>query len=195
MKHRVGWTGGFDSTFHVLDLLDRGETVEAHYLGMDRSWRKEVHEKEARLRIVAALPAEMRNRLDLVEPMETWDAQAVETFRKLHEEHEEESFDRMEQGISGQIPALAAWLQTLGHGMELIYVADDFREPHGDYHRFALRWLERFGANLPKVDRRKASFLDGRFDDLLGETWSCNGLDDLAEPCGRCGSCQSRIIP
>lgn len=67
MTRQILWTGGFDSTYLVVDALLAGDHVRAitwRGWGMnDESWQKLQNEDEARRRIVAALPIELRRRL------------------------------------------------------------------------------------------------------------------------------------
>lgn len=81
--------------------------------------------------------------------------------------------------------------------IETGHVADD-----DSVQRTVVRaFLERAGLQLPLARLTKRRLLADAtrrgFAHLLALTWTCDGLWDESDvwPCGRCESCQHRIIP
>ncbi len=191
MPMRVLWSGGFDSTYLVLSLLAQGERVRAIYLTQDLAWQKQLRETEARRRILAALPPELRAHLDAqAEPErlreDVWArrARVDDELFKIGEER------------SPQLPLLCAYGQIEGRAAAAFVFGDETLR-----HPKHVRALETSGISLQLAGLTKSDALhDARrrgFEHLLALTWSCEAENNVARfgPCGTCAPCRSRIMP
>jgi hypothetical protein len=192
---RILWSGGFDSTFLVLDALTRGERVEPFYVqqATEPVWQKQRRECAALESIVSRLPRGYRARLTklprapFIVYRDVWGE-----YRKLDKELRQIAGD----DYSPQLPLLAAVAHEL-HGVEMAFVAGDSSIQHEASRLFmAAHQIE-----SPLAGKHKGELLrdaDHRgFGHLLRLTWSCEGDALAAEhgPCGECGPCKARIIP
>jgi len=196
----VLWTGGWDSTFRVLDLLARDEgLIQPHYV-RDRkraSSEIEVETIEAirgranRRFGERILPPKLREKTDLEVPEQvaTW-------FRALNERFR----------LGSQYTWLSQYsLSETGGRLELCVHVDD------KAHK-AISWAQRNRDNegatglveavdglllsrfrfpildVSKIGMQQAAREAG-FDDLLELTWFCHEPTRDGRPCGFCGPC------
>lgn len=196
MTHRrILWSGGFDSTYLVVDALVAGHHVEAIRSDGWQDVHKAVKENIARLRIVAALPAELRAHLDEREENHT-----AFIFPNIWQAHDELTAAVGGDWTSAQNGVLFLMPEIVGPRCEVGIVKDD----NTAGQPAVLSVLNLRGLDFPLVERTKADLWeDARrrgFDDLLAMTWSCEGPGDrgvlglMAEPCGECTPCRLRII-
>lgn len=189
-RRRVFWSGGFDSTAWLLELLRRGDRVEAHYAptGSDE-WQKKHREMDARARILAALPAAWRSRLSIAESVPYDWALHAEMLKDWHEVDDQ----RKAGWWSSQGPLLSAVGRLVG-GADALYIGTELIPEVADLFR-------RSGVRLPLLGVGKPAILDHAqrtgVDGLLALTWSCEGENDetIDRACGLCTPCQKRIIP
>lgn len=193
MTRRVFWTGGFDSTFRVLDLLRRGERVEALYLLDDPHWNKRVQEVDARERIARAIPAELRRNLLVQRP--EYDAAVWARHETLKLEREWAEY-RTQMFSSQQNTLLVAGAEALGDGIEVSLVSDDAGSADLEAMSMTIRASGKFSYPLLNVSKRSMLRVATkyRFDHLLRMTWSCEEATSTT-PCGKCECCLKRIIP
>lgn len=192
-SRRILWSGGFDSTWLVVDALLAGARVEAvTWTGSGRlrpPSGKAIQEEAARASIVEALPPALRGRLGLAAGA---DAQLDGLIGPLWDEL---VAAQPGEWWSPQNYVLAALPRSVGHA-EAGIVADDRTARQAG----VLGVLAREGVSTPIVARGKADLLaDARargFEDLLALTWSCEAPDHAAllAPCGRCEACLARIV-
>jgi 7-cyano-7-deazaguanine synthase in queuosine biosynthesis len=195
-RRTILWTGGFDSTWLVVDSLLRGEAVRAvAWLGGSRyvlPRDKARNEAAARARIEHALPAALARRLDVeVHRDNQVDGEAMSAVWNELWGAAPGVWWSPQNAILGMLPAV------LGGPVAAGLVADDPTAAQAG----VLRVLREHGVELPIVERRKAELLDDArargFDELLALTWSCEGSGPLASTtgCGECGPCRERILP
>ena len=210
---RLLWTGGWDSTYRLLDaLLVRGRSVRPYYL-TDPGRPSTTYERTAMDRIAAALAGKNSDAAArLAPPVVTSvadllpDADITARFERL----------RARSHLGGQYDWLARF--ALQHGLddlELSIHRDDraaeFLQRHvvregaetGDpYHRLRvppadddLRIFERFRFplfDLTKRDMERGARRAG-FIDLMELTWFCHVPTPDGRPCGRCNPCRYTI--
>lgn len=185
----VLWSGGFDSTFRVLQLLIKGKQVQPIYAVDTPDWSKRIRETAARKAIRHQLPLNLSRRLasDLIVPMEDvlWQKE-----RKLFSQ-------TFGPAYSPQLPWLIATVDAIKKPTEMLLVQDDFttRQPA------QLAILHQHGIKLPLSQFTKADLYHLAeqlgFSSLLDLTWSCDADygGTSGRPCGKCDSCKERIIP
>jgi hypothetical protein len=187
-----------DSTALVVEALRAGEGVEPFYVEMDPGWQKQRREREARERVRAAMPSDLRNRLapdQVVQLREIWPRTeandlALYTWRRNNLGSAAQAAD-----YSPQVPAIAA-VGELFPGIETGYLATDA----SICDRYQREFLARH-VGLPLAHISKAALLAraraAGFLDLLDLTWSCEGenFETVDGPCGRCLPCSARILP
>ncbi len=199
MTHRrILWSGGFDSTFLVIDALLAGHHVEAIRSDGWQDVHKSVKENIARLRVAAALPAELRRHLDEREENHVAYLTGHDRIWQAHDELN--AAIAADDWTSAQNGVLYMMPDIIGPRVEVGLVADD----HTAQQPAVLAVLAKRGVDFPLVGQSKADlWLDAKrrgFDHLLTMTWSCegpenNGVKNLwAEPCGNCTPCRLRII-
>jgi hypothetical protein len=207
------WTGGWDSTYRLLDtLLVRGKSVQPYYL-TDPGRPSTAYERTAMDRIAAAVARRNPDAAArLAPPIVTGvahlrpDAEITARFERL----------RGRSHLGGQYDWLARF--ALQHGLddlELSIHRDDraaeFLQRHvvregvetGDpYYRLRtpptdddLRIFERF--RFPLFDLTKREMERGArrsgFIDLMELTWFCHVPTPDGRPCGRCNPCRYTI--
>ena len=201
----VFWTGGWDSTYRVLDLsLARGRRVLPHYLidPVRASTAAEIRaigriKEEAERRGAQILPLRVTARFDVPA-----DAEVTNAFKRL----------RTHGHLGGQYDWLSRYARSLGTGgqhpaLELSVHRDDKAEVFLRDHVVrdeAGRWTLSpdasddlhavFGAlrfpilDLTKQDMDAAASTAG-FADLLEMTWFCHSPRG-GRPCGICPPCR-----
>ncbi|OOC50980.1 MULTISPECIES: hypothetical protein [Thioalkalivibrio] len=194
------WTGGWDSTFRVLDLLARCDgTIQPHYLrDRDRaSWKLEVETMEA-IREHAnrrfgsrILPPKLSDRTDIEVP-----EQVKAWFRLLNQQFR----------LGSQYIWLSQYsLNETDGRLELCVHVDDkahkaisWAQSHRDREEAteiveAVDGLLLSTFHFPILDMSKIGMQraarDAGFDDLLDRTWFCNKPTLDGRPCGFCGPC------
>lgn len=187
---RILWTGGFDSTWLVVDALLDGYRVDAvvwRGYGMQPGWQKVDNEDEARRRITWELPGDLQRRL-------RERAEADYGFLYPHVRAVWEELHERQPVFSAQNMILAALPKLVGPS-EAAFVSDDW-EHDSAVQREVLR---REGVSTPIADRSKRALLAdaGRrgFNDLLAVTWSCEATSEYTGPvpCGECEPCRHRL--
>lgn len=191
MTRKILWSGGFDSTALVVDALRRGEKVEPYYVVTSEHWQKQIREREAIGRILAALPPEMR-RLVVKEPTEAPSLREVWTgFCEVDAEFRQ----RTAGWFSQQAAYMAAAADQIGGEIEMALVQGDhaLAEPE-------LAILREHRVTTPIAGITKSELLwnaerDG-YADLLRMTWTCEAQNQDARlaACGVCEPCRRRII-
>ncbi len=196
MTPRLLWSGGFDSTFRLLERLYVGDRVEVVYVNQGGDWQKQRREQEARRRLLAALPLGWRARV-LIDPEDAKGRPPVlmadGSIAGRYADLELEAQRRYPDGYSPQLPLLCAVADVLGP-VEACFVQGDETPalfmPVLRAHPFRLPLLER-----TKTQLLHAAWRSG-FDDLLALTWSCEADDGDAKvgPCRVCDPCKARIL-
>lgn len=219
MNRRILWTGGFDSTWLIVDALLAGDRIEAvtyrsayvGHIGDPRGWQKAHNEDEARRRILHALPSSLRDRLGFAvideagrhlprdvfhEPWYRLKEHAPFNARRyaLWQDEHWEYYDMWpdQDWLVGCVPGL------IGGALETGYIGgDSLFQPGKTFRADALGSL---GLTFPLRNHTKPELLaDARargFAELLDLTWSCESNDPArTEPCGKCTPCKLRIIP
>lgn len=183
----VLWSGGFDSTYLVIDRLLQGESVQPLYIAQSDGWQKQIRERDAMDRIRFALPGDLRSHLA---PAQEWIA-----WRDVIASIEPE-LRKVSRSTTVQNAALAAVGVDAGP-VEVALVSED-RTAH---RPAVLAWLRSHRVELPMLASTKHAILARArvrgYEDLLGLTWSCEGpnADAAARPCAACEPCEHRILP
>lgn len=184
---KVLWSGGFDSTFLVLDLLRTGFRVHPVVLVDSPEWQKRQREAAARHRIRWALPREYAGRLGREEVLD-W-PEWVDRFEVL----DQAAQHRYPEGYSSQIPMLAAAAKLTGP------VLSGYLEDDGAVRRGDVTMLLEAGIGCPMISLTKPQLLARAarhgYGPLLDLTWSCEGASALVGPCGECDPCLQRLLP
>lgn len=191
------WTGGFDSTWLVVDALLRGERVDAFTSTGWNAPHKAVREMVARERIKQTLPAQLRRHLWHVE-----ECHADVAIERRAKQTWAEMLTVEPAGTSPQNQILALLPAVIGRPvLDTGHVKDD-----PTTNQVAVRAiLERHGIRMPLAHVTKVELLaDARrrgFDNVLDLTWSCEGPLDRDDgpgltgpPCGECEPCRMRIM-
>jgi len=185
---RILWTGGFDSTWLVVDALLDGYRVEAPVwrgvgVGIG-SWQKPANEDEARRRILHALPPDLQSRLRSV----AIDGRMTGAWQDAWAELTAAEGDRWWPPQTYMI----ASLPQLTGPVEAAFVATDVTTSRPGI----MAALERRGVRSPIADLTKPELLVDAtrrgFRHLLDLTWSCEC--DIAGA-GDCDPCHHRVIP
>lgn len=205
----VLWTGGFDSTAHVLRSLRAGEQVDARVI-VDLHPPKAAHERDRRRAVLDGLEPEERRRVNVTE-YAYQELRASSVGRPVWDLHEEicEAF-----GISLQYGALAMMRDLLWSNVKpalCVVVGDQVWHSAGARGPNVatspiVRYLERRFV-LPTWDDTKGGLFrtaHTRHRALLRLTWSCEadgigGPDST--PCGdrlpyesQCIPCRGRLL-
>jgi hypothetical protein len=182
---RVLWSGGFDSTFLVLELLREGRLVCPVVMADDPTWNKRRQEGAARRYVADLLPADWRAKLAPEEVVPFAAFQSRMTIRE--QEAHGEAWD-----FSPQTPALAA-VADLAGPLLAGYVAEDDAVRGG-----SVTLLHRAGVATPlqgwtKLDLVAQAERRGWLP-ILDRTWSCEEASGRT-PCGWCVPCLLRVRP
>lgn len=196
----VLWTGGWDSTFRVLDLaLRQGACVQPHYVvdGGRASAAYEMRAVDAIREAANARGAEPRIRAPQRVSLEA--IPVPESTRR--------TYDTLSRGfgIAPQNAYLMAYAERSGIlSLELgthrhdnahaLATPDGAARAAGDDELFRCRerFLARFAfplLDLTKVDMLEAARRAG-FDDLMELTWFCHLPTSSGRPCGFCRPCR-----
>ena len=194
------WTGGWDSTFRVLDLLARHEgMIQPHYV-RDRDRRSWEIEEETIESIRGRANRRFGDRILLPKRREKSDIEVPEQvkawFRPLNRQFR----------LGSQYMWLSQYsMSETGGRLELCVHVDD------KAHK-AISWTQRNRHNkdatelveavdglllstfqFPILDVSKVAMqraaTEAGFDDLLERTWFCNQPTRDGRPCGFCGPC------
>ena len=198
----VLWTGGWDSTYHVLSLLRRGLTVQPHYIRDPR--RPSVgHELRAMKRISEEVQYRLSGRLlPLSREDRVEHAQLPADLKESFEYVLREAF------VGDQYLWLAAYARANIRGsIDLAIHKDDMA------HRLLEPWLERVNGksytlvpeapphirnifsqfSFPVLETTKVEMLSeakaAELEDLLELTWFCYRPSRKGSPCGVCNPC------
>lgn len=195
------WTGGWDSTYRLLDLvLSRGEPVQPHYV-LDENRRSSEHELRAQTEIRRALPEPARR---LVAPTR------VTTLSEIpRPDRFQRAFDRLVDRtfLGRQYEWLPAYCRQAGvREMELAvhvddtahavladhvvkdgdsWVVDPSLEGRPMYELF--QWFRFPLLRMSKVEMKAAAEAAG-FEHLMRLTWFCHRPRG-GDPCGTCNPC------
>jgi hypothetical protein len=213
---RILWTGGWDSTFRVLDLLLRWKARVATYYVISANRRSTAMELQAlsaiRRAFVAAHPGLAANlvptHFSMIEDIRP-DAELSECYRRLT--------------ARGHLGIQYEWLTRYAAqeglcDLELSVEACDRRDSSPWHHLYAQTVWEQdaFGGNrrlrgdcsdpdleifrpfrFPLLDTSKLDMQETAreygFDDLLELSWFCHQPTGRGKPCGRCSPCQRAL--
>ena len=203
------WTGGWDSTFRLLDLVfNQGQAVEPHYL---LAWRKRISapvELETMERIRAAILDRNPVVADLVLPTRLFTLEQlppiksisqafarVRTSTPLGDQYdwlarlaEHHSIDGLELAIHVDDRAFAHIAGSVRPDGDAMVLVDEARST--DLHIFQ---HYRFPVlHKTKRDMENDSRASG-FHDIMMMTWFCFEPDRKGRPCGHCNPCMFAI--
>lgn len=199
-KRRILWTGGFDSTWLVIDALLSGAQVETVTLRGLTQYQKTPNEDAARARIQHGLPGTLRSRL-FSQVYDTRYESIVSEMRSPWNELWGMAGSKFEDW-SEQAPLLCAIPPATGR-MEVGHV----REDKGPHWRPRWAYMNSRGLDFPIEHLSKPELLrdaqNRGFSHLLAMTWSCEDTQGpesrLKNPsrvaCGNCEPCEHRIMP
>lgn len=202
VRHNLLWTGGWDSTFRLCELvLVECAVVQPIYMLDDRAQRS------IELTAVRELWHDVRERA--IEP-ERLRRPAIYQWSKRDDPPRElrAAYNEMVaryDGLGGQYLKLAALIEELGlRDVELCWARGEVKEPlvqrlyvdidARDYSLTDTAEAVLFGRFVPatlrytKADMRQLAEEHG-FIDILRRTWFCESPVGSAA-CGRCGPCQ-----
>jgi hypothetical protein len=202
------WTGGWDSTYRLLDLvLAQRRAVQPYYV-VDRGRRSHATELATMDRIRDAAAALQPAAGELILPTRVFAAEEIQPDPDITAR-----FGRLR--AAAPLGTQYDWLSRLAkqldlRRLELSIHRDDKAHEHlaghvakdADGYVLApdpanedLEIFRRFGFpifDLAKVDMRSAAAANG-FLDLMHLTWFCFRPDRHGRPCGRCAPCRFTI--
>lgn len=199
------WTGGWDSTFRLLDLaITRKSVPQTHYL-FDETRASRFKELET-MGLIRCRLADLG--IQMPEP------RVVKVSELPRDEVAEQRFMllRERDSLGSQYLWLNTYAQQLGAKLELSVHVDDraakFLEPYAEFNDYEPGGIWKLKANVPdemelfrtflfpilaltKVDMQLRAKAAG-FDDLLELTWFCH-KPLRGQPCGVCDPCRFTI--
>lgn len=204
----VLWTGGWDSTFRVLDLvLNRGISVVPHYIADFE--RLSLRDELSAMHCIREIVRKRCNNSATIEKFNiiSKDDLDLEEYIKNYSARASSSVGRQYYFIASYVDHCG--LKSIEIGVEKGCKAQKYIESEvellsgdeGDY--FALRDdCEDDGKllfkkmhfplfHMSKVDMLEAAKKSG-FDDIMNHSWFCH-RPISGEPCGQCGVCISTI--
>lgn len=202
----IFWTGGWDSTFRVMELLERTDRpVQPHYV-IDPRRHSSAMELDTMARITQALVEECFAEAGRIRPVETHHREEIP-----HDEAIDQAFREITRThrVGNQYRWLAMLVKARGlEGIELgiergsIYpiVAPVLTDPpEGKSNARGVRpdagaVSTLFGGyTLPLIDRNdaelRAQAVDNRWDGMLTRTCFCHSPLRGKHPCGTCRPC------
>jgi hypothetical protein len=208
---RLLWTGGWDSTFRLLQLLlVEGRPVEPHYIIGDR--RSVYHEIRSMKQIKRRFWAQHPERRELLWPFRYCDKLDIPVLPSLTAAFEEV---RQRQYLGSQYPLLASYcVHASVNSIELAIHRDD--KAHAVLERFVRRKapdaagyvcdeavcgrseLTLFGSfefpifDLTKLEMQRLARANG-FEPYMALTWFCHSPRRDGLPCGNCAPCRYTI--
>lgn len=214
----VCWTGGWDSTFRVLDLVVRHDCQVQPIYVIDPNRRSRNHEIAAMDKVRNGIRERFPEKADLLLDTLYFNAEKLEIPDSVQEQF---SKIRSEYQIGWQYLWMAAAIRTAGydtaeamvhgndHGLIWGFLRDKMREhvtpggattyilsdwtPTNEFED-GLRLFQNFAyptIHLPKPDMEDVARESG-FDHLLLLSWFCHfPLND--QPCGMCFTCRHVI--
>jgi hypothetical protein len=204
------WTGGWDSTFRLLQLLLlRGRTVQPHYV-IDADRLSTCAELRAMTNLKARLFAERPETRKLLLPTrfkELFEIQPnpdiTAAFQRIHQRcflgtqydwlarfceqtglHDAEVCLVRGVGLGFALVSAVATLRGAGEGAS--YKVDE-RHVGSDGHTL-LRWFHFPVFDLSKLDMQTIARQEG-FEEFLQMTWFCHSPRANSRPCGVCNPC------
>jgi hypothetical protein len=193
MRH-LAFTGGFDSTFRLLQILENGDEVTPHYIGGYIDGRENTgSEIETMRSLHAALSAKYPGQLQPIQYVWEWpvDEKIVDGFQAVNRRL------RLTQGIGHQYLVLS--LYATGHGLSLEVCA----EPGGRLWRYLkeLQIPEEAGVlpnlGFPVIDKTKEEMMawaEGHgLESYLLASHTCWRPPAPGTACGQCEMCKRRI--
>jgi hypothetical protein len=206
----VFWTGGWDSTFRVLDLIiNQQEIVRPFYL-IDSDRPSTRFELQTMQTIREQLATQFPEALDRLKPLETYQADQIKKDREITKANKAIRADRL---FGSQYHWIARYVKQQGMGrFEMSLDRDDKPrkllldcvEREGDTAHVAGEFegtpehtlFQWFDFPLPVWGRNKSEMgdvaRDSGFLDLLEQSWFCH-FPVNNEACGGCGPCRHAI--
>lgn len=185
------WSGGFDSTYRLTELLAAGRDVRTIYVeGLQGNHKpiKQDLELAARGEILKLLPQQLKKHLveQVGIPRSVWDLE----YERCLQEIESATGLKGNEDFSMQAPLMPAIASIVGE-LECCYVSTD------DANQ-AVILAELHNVRFPTLHLTKPAMLERAtkmgFRQLLERTWSCEKTDG-AVVCGRCVGCRPRVLP
>jgi len=190
----LAWTGGYDSTYRLLELLEAGKEVRTHYLGCRVDGRESVGSEIETIRALeAALREKYGNRPDPCAIV--WEMPEMPDI--------ERQFDAVNRRIGlrnalgAQYLALAGYAEQKGIDLEVC------AEPGGRMQRYLdsgaprseRTWMRRL--TFPLLRRSKGEMMawaeDRGMSRYLLASHTCRHPPALLTACGDCEMCRRRI--
>jgi len=203
------WTGGWDSTFRLLQLLLIKKQIVQPYYIIDENRKSTSKEIETIRKIKEALFKKYPQTKKLIKPTIYFGKSDLEPNQKIFDQYENL---RKKQFFGTQYIWLAQFANQLKiNGLELSIHKDDKAKKiieknvikkiskSGNYYCLKnnpkkpnLKLFKNFRFplfNLTKVDMRNTAKEHG-FLNLMRMTWFCHKPTKSGKPCGVCGPCQ-----
>ena len=207
------WTGGWDSTFRLLQLLiKQNKIVQPHYL-IDAS-RKSIYQELVTIRNIKReifscfpdtrkrlFPTKIMDIIDLpLNPAITESALRLKTKLDLGSQYDWlarycyiQGVRNTELGITRgeNLTKIIEPLCTFsGDGEDIIYQVNEQFKGTDEYSVFG--WFRFPLLYLSKLDMQKIAWEDG-FQDIMRMTWFCHRPGRRNTPCGLCAPCENTI--
>lgn len=208
---RLLWTGGWDSTFRLLQLLlVEGRPVEPHYIIGDR--RSVYHEIQSMKQIKRRFWTQYPERRGLLRPFRYCDKLDIPVLPVLTAAFEEV---RRRQYLGSQYPLLASYCAHAAvDSIELaihrddkahavlercvqrqapdssVYVCDEAVCGRSEFTLFRSFQFPIF--DLTKLEMRRVARANG-FEQYMALTWFCHSPRRDGVPCGHCAPCRYTI--
>ena len=213
----VYWTGGYDSTFAILQVLANTDlSVQPIYISAiidndpDSKVRRQNHQQEIKAihNIASTIRERFPNRLldvwfvDKVEITDT----VAESMKTLHQrgmvrrpvcqygalaQYSLDLDQPVDLAVHNEIPKTSMMYKAIHDKIDHQMIKPQLFNTQPElaiYRQFRFPTL-----HLTKQDMYKYA-KDGGYDDILHDTWSCWYPTKRGEPCGRCIMCRERII-
>jgi len=204
------WTGGFDSSFRVVQLSMLPVIIQPYYLSDQRpSENMELNAIEEISKKIKKKPATQCEILPLkyIKESERIIAKEIsESYRQIRKNHYLGSqydwlgcFASKHKGIELTIEKDDTAIKLINRLGRLLKIPDEF---HGDYYVIDIEnsskeinsLFEHFHfplASMTKLELKK-KYIDWGYEDIMNLTWFCYSPID-GEPCGQCNPCKYTI--
>ncbi|NBC65090.1 MAG: hypothetical protein GVY07_05420 [Bacteroidetes bacterium] len=182
------WTGGWDSTFRLLQLVfSEKKVVQPHYV--IRQQECTGTEIDTMNRILRKISREYGQYEDQILPVQFFNMNAINANEKLKHEYRELS---KKAKVNKQYEILAQYCHQIGvTSMELCVLSNEmfgsFKTGNNLFRYFQFPLL-----NVTKTDMREIAVANNWLE-IMNMTWFCR-RPIKGQPCGFCGPCTDVVI-
>ncbi len=185
----VFWTGGWDSTYRVISLLDQGRSVQPHYI-VDHERRSSKKEIDTILFLRDLLKKRNSQFGSLLLPPKKVDKSSI----SRHEDIEKAYLDAIRDSYIGvQYKWLAEYCRDEGiEGIEIsVQNNPHIREVHDSpAYPYSILFA---GLHFPLITSTKLDMKDwaeeNNYLQIMEHTWFCHNPLPSGKPCGQCHPC------